>query len=75
MKKIFLLLLFIPFAITTSAQESDVNQSKPTKHRFGFGLTTDLFSGLRDMNNFKINTLSEASMNFDPYEELTLFFI
>lgn len=73
MKKIFLLLLFIPFAITTSAQESDVTQSKPTKHRFGFGLTTDLFAGLREMNNFKINTLSEASMNVDPYEELTLF--
>lgn len=73
MKKIFLLLLFIPFAITTSAQESDVTQSKPTKHRFGFGLTTDLFAGLRDMNNFKMHTLSEASMNFDPYEELTLF--
>ena len=73
MKKIFLLLLFIPFTITTLAQESYVTQSKPTKHRFGFGLTTDLFAGLREMNNFKINTLSEASMNVDPYEELTLF--
>ena len=57
MKKISLILCAICFInIGLFAQTSQEENKELSKHHFGFGLTTDIFAGNRDMNSFKTNT-------------------